>query len=190
MQHKDTESHPLIFLGIAAVFLHNQRMLRIIQSLIFFCILFLNWLIWSGYTDAFFLVSGVISVIAAMWLARRMGCLPYAWYQSWRAPAYVLWLLKEIVFSSVDVTRRIWMPRLRISPTTGWVTSSQTSDTGQTIFAISITLTPGTVSILVEKDRIFVHGLTQDGVSDLQQDGGMDAKVKSVMGEACYLPRS
>lgn len=164
-------------------------MLRMIQSVIFFCILYLTWCIWSGYSDAFFLVSGALSVAAVMGIARHMGCLPYAWYQAWRAPAYVLWLFKEIVLASVDVTRRVWMPRLRISPTTGWVHSSQTSDTGQTIFATSITLTPGTVSILVEKDRIFVHGLTRKGVSELQQDGGMDAKVKAVMGEACYLQR-
>ena len=37
---------------------------------------------------------------------------------------------------------------------------SQKSDLGQTIFANSITLTPGTISVEVEEDHFLVHALT------------------------------
>ena len=49
------------------------------------------------------------------------------------------------------------------------------------MFANSITLTPGTVSLSVLEDRIHVHALSRKSLEDLHQ-GEMDRRVCAVEG--------
>ena len=54
---------------------------------------------------------------------------------------------------------------------------TQTTRLGKTIYANSITLTPGTVSVRFEEDgTLLVHALTADSMDELK-DGEMDARV-------------
>jgi len=50
------------------------------------------------------------------------------------------------------------------------------------IFANSITLTPGTVSINLWRNEIRVHALTRDAAKTLR-DGEMDARVSRLEGQ-------
>ena len=118
-----------------------------------------------------------------VWLSRRMnivdeegvplqlGLRPFIYY----AP----WLLKEIVVANIDVTRRILHPRLPIRPTIVRVRASQKGDLGRVIYANSITLTPGTVSVDMEGDRITVHALSHEGAEE-DMAGEMDRRVSKL----------
>jgi multicomponent Na+:H+ antiporter subunit E len=93
-----------------------------------------------------------------------------------KIPQYWLWLIWEIVKANILVTKLIWHPRLSINPTVLRVKASQSSALGKVIYANSITLTPGTVSMNVENDEIEVHALTPELAQDLQS-GVMDRRV-------------
>jgi multicomponent Na+:H+ antiporter subunit E len=56
------------------------------------------------------------------------------------------------------------------------VTADQKSDLGIVIYANSITLTPGTVSIDLEGNQISVHALTEQSAADLLT-GEMNRRV-------------
>lgn len=90
---------------------------------------------------------------------------------------YTFWLLYEVAKSSVTVTRLIWCRPKSIRPTISSVPTQQDSDVTRVIFANSITLTPGTITIFVENDRLLVHSLTTEGIEDLLS-GEMDNQVK------------
>ena len=81
------------------------------------------------------------------------------------------------------VGRRALGPGLDISPTLLRVSASQKTDLGRVIYANSITLTPGTVSVDVEGGTILVHALSRDGAAALEE-GEMDRRVTRMMGEA------
>ena len=85
-----------------------------------------------------------------------------------RLPGYWLWLLVEIVKSSIEVARLILKPSLPISPTVVELDAATDSEVGQVIFANSITLSPGTVTLDVDEGRTVVHCLTQEGAAALQ----------------------
>ena len=90
---------------------------------------------------------------------------------------YWAWLLKEIVVSSIQVSRIILSPKLQIQPQFITVKSLARSDVGQVIFGNSITLTPGTMtSSISESGDVTVHALTQDGADGVLQ-GSMNLKV-------------
>ena len=61
--------------------------------------------------------------------------------------------------------------------------TSQKSQLGQVVYANSITLTPGTVSMTLENNQVRVHALTEDIAEDLQT-GTMDRRVTALEGES------
>ncbi len=89
---------------------------------------------------------------------------------------YIFWLLSEIAKSSVAVTKLIWQREPAISPVMSFIKTLQKTDIKRVIFANSITLTPGTITVLVEDQTLLVHSLTQEGLRDLE-DGNMDGKI-------------
>src|SRR3546814_8150937 len=99
------------------------------------------------------------------------------------ALTYWPWLLLEIVKSNIDVARRILDPALPISPTMIRVKASQKTELGRVIYANSITLTPGTVSVQLADGTIEVHSLTAEGAESLEE-GEMDRRVTAMEGTA------
>ena len=99
-----------------------------------------------------------------------------------RLPRFIAWLGRQVIRSSLDVTRRIWLPGLAISPTLVRIKSSQASALGKVIYANSITLTPGTVTLSIEGDELLVHALTRKDAAMLQQ-GEMDRRVTELEGQ-------
>ena len=137
------------------------------------------WLLWSGHLEALLLGLGFLSCIVAVALAARMGIVddegvPLALVG--RAARYAPWLLWQIVKANIDVARRILSPRLPVAPRLIRVRAQQRSAVGRALFANSITLTPGTVSVDVDGDTIVVHALTAEAASDVLA-GEMNRRV-------------
>ena len=75
------------------------------------------------------------------------------------------------------VVKNIWFPKTNpISPTIARIPMRQQSRVGQTIFANSITLTPGTVAFQVEDNVVVVHGIVEEAIIELKE-GEMNPRV-------------
>ncbi|MEH6651811.1 MAG: Na+/H+ antiporter subunit E [Motiliproteus sp.] len=142
--------------------------------------LYLFWLLLSGYVQPLLLGLGALSVLWAVWLARRMdrvdrepGFIP-------AAPGlfgYGLWLLWSVVKSNIDVARRIWTPSLPIHPNWRRLETRLSTPLQKTLFANSITLTPGTLTTDVNADHLIVHCLSEGICSELHQ-GEMERRIE------------
>lgn len=129
-------------------------------------------------------ITGLLSCLVVTWLARRMDIHDLAWspmrLHYGRLLAATAWMYKEILIANLDVSRRIFRylqgDKSAISPAMRRLPITQTMDASRVIHANSITLTPGTVSVYVEKDEIIIHALTQSG-ADSYQDGMLDEKI-------------
>ena len=137
------------------------------------------WLLLSGHLEALILVFGALSIAFVVWLSHRMNIIDRESYPFGLVPrlsGYWLWLLKEIVKSSIDVTRRVFGPSSSVRPVVFDAPMKLESDLGRVIYANSITLTPGTVSMNVTAEAIRVHALHPDIARDLRESG-MDARI-------------
>lgn len=137
------------------------------------------WWLLSGHTEPLLLCLGLASVLVTLVLALRLDIIDHESQPvefGHRLIPYWLWLIREIVRSNLEVTRHILKPAIDISPTVVAVESRCRTDIGRTILANSITLTPGTVTLEVETDRIQVHALTLKIASALQT-GEMASRV-------------
>jgi len=143
------------------------------------------WLLLSGHFEPLLLGMGLASIAAVVFIARRMDVIDHEGqpvHLGWRLVAYWPWLAWEIIKANWDVAKRILDPKLPISPTMTRVKATQKTELGQVIFANSITLTPGTVSVRLLPGEIIIHALSEDGAADLGS-GRMDRKVTGVEGD-------
>ncbi len=148
--------------------------------------LFGLWLLLSGHYEPLTIGLGAASCIFVALIAYRMDVADregHPVHLTWRTLIYWPWLLWEIVKANIDVARVILDPKLPISPRVIKVTASQADDLGRVIYANSITLTPGTVSIDVRGSMIEVHALT-GALAEGLQSGQMDRRVAGMAGGA------
>ncbi len=143
------------------------------------------WLLLSGHYQTLILGFGVASVALCVVIAMRMDVaddegMPF--HVGWRTVLYLPWLGWEIVKANIDVAKRVIQPTPDISPELFETPASQKTDLGQVIYANSITLTPGTVSVDLDPGVIRVHALSREG-ADGVREGEMDRRVRAIEGE-------
>lgn len=153
-----------------------------------FFILFAFWLALSGKFDAFHLTLGVISTaIVTFWtgdlllqekqsLGRRMASYV-------RLIIYSFWLVKEIVLANIQVLKLALSPQLEknINPKMISFKTKCKSDFSKFVFATSITLTPGTVTVRIQDDEFLVHAINDEVAASLP--GDMEKRVCEIFGE-------
>lgn len=140
------------------------------------------WMLLSGHTEPLLLGLGTVSVLVVGFLAHRMDLADHEGHPvhlGLRAIPYWLWLAVEIGKANVDVAWRILRPGRHISPVMLRVRATQHTDVGRVLYANSITLTPGTVSMHLDGDWIDVHALSRDGAEGMLT-GDMDRRVTAV----------
>ena len=74
------------------------------------------------------------------------------------------------------VVKHIWLGNKTISPTLKTINAGQATDIGKVIYANSITLTPGTVTVNVEGNKFMIHALLKESIEELEA-GEMDRRV-------------
>ncbi len=147
-----------------------------------------TWLLWSGHSEPLLLALGAVSVVIATLLARRMDLIdeesePY--HLGLRPLLYAPWLLWEIAKANLHVARVILTPSLPIRPRLLRIRGRQETDLGLVIFANSITLTPGTVTLDVRDQTLLVHALTRDSAEGLL-DGRINDRVAWLEGTEAH----
>ena len=132
-------------------------------------VLIFSWLAWSGLYKPLLLGLGLFSCLLSLWLAQRMGFFRHVipLRTMLRLPGYWVWLLQEVTRSSLTVARIVLSPSLPISPTMVELTTTEATEAGRVVLGNSITLSPGTVTIDLYKDRLLVHCLTRESAREL-----------------------
>ena len=152
------------------------------RALVVFVVLLSTWLLWSGVYEPLTIGLGVASCAFVAWFTARLE--PEAGAKTdlgfWlRLLLYIPWLLKEIVVANLEVARVILSPRMPISPQMLRVPCGPKTPLGQALYANSITLTPGTITLDLRNDSVLVHALCK-GTSQ----GEMDRRCRKVEGQA------
>jgi multicomponent Na+:H+ antiporter subunit E len=158
-------------------------------SFIAFIILFVFWIFLSGQFDLFHLSLGVISCVL---VSRISGNLffreksirsAYLW-EVLRFLKYLPWLLYQIVLANIHVAYLVLHPKMLtlIDPHIIRFKVKLKTDIGLTTFGNSITLTPGTITVLIHEESFYVHAINQKVVDDLLT-GEMEDRVTQIYKE-------
>lgn len=157
-----------------------------LNSIVVFLLLLTTWGILSGFFTPLFIALAVFSCALSVWFRYRMKTnenYPPVFSNLFRFPLYTLWLIKEIFKSTFAVARLVWTPGQKIAPSFAWIPTAQHSNLNKTIYANSITLTPGTVTVVVRGNQLGVHALENSSLEDLR-NGNMDQTILKYFKEA------
>jgi len=143
--------------------------------------MFALWLLMSGIHNSFMIGLGAgSSVIVGILVWRMEKASPGARIRMSLRPvtfvSYIVWLMKEIAKANWAVTKAIMATDLSMRRHYFLVPVGQKTEVGQTIYANSITLTPGTLTVELEEGSFWVHALDY-GDTTMDELADMDARV-------------
>lgn len=153
---------------------------------VLFVTLMALWLLWSGLYLPLMLALGLASCVLVVWLTRRFETIDHEsvpLHLGFGIFAYWGWLLKEIVVSSLQVTKIILSRDMPISPRVVKVKAQARGEVREVLLGNSITLTPGTLTTDIdEHGNITVHALTEEGAQGVLS-GEMNDRVAALGGK-------
>jgi multicomponent Na+:H+ antiporter subunit E len=142
--------------------------------------LYLFWVLLSGHFTLLLLSLGGLSVGLTVWFLRRMDQVDGEGSfvrLSAGLIGYVCWLYWNVVKSCIDVVIRIWDPKLPINPTWQRIETDISTPLKKTLYANSITLTPGTITTNARRDHLWIHSLSSESLAELQK-GEMERRIQ------------
>ena len=163
--------------------------------IVIFLILLLNWVILSGKFDAFHLGLGVISCVVVTWIShdllyhdRKKGASERL-REAWAFLQYLPWITWEVVKANLHVFKLAMTKEgyEEMSPRVVTFKTYLKTDFAKFVLANSITLTPGTITMLIRGDVFHIHTMSQFLEDDLLT-GGIEIKVAEVF-EPEVLPQ-
>lgn len=150
--------------------LRRNRAAYLFSSLLAF------WLILSGGVDVQRVAVGIlVAGLLTMFWGRKLLTGPaeadLPAIQIFLHPAfpqYVWRLVAEIVKANLMVAAIVLNPKMPISPHFVIVNTSLKHDLSRVIYANSITITPGTISVSLTGDTLVVHALTKEAAEGVR----------------------
>ena len=136
-------------------------------------LVFVLWLIFNGKITLEILILGVlISALIYVIFYRLIGySFRYDIMIIRNLPLLLLYLcnlVKEIVKAAFSVMAIVWNPAGRPDPVMVEFHSGLKAPFSNVLLANSITLTPGTFTVIQEEDRFVVHCLRREFAEDLE----------------------
>lgn len=149
------------------------------------------WMILTRSFDPQELVVGTVASVLVALLVRRVAAQLIVCGSSWPRRttflfAYVPYLLWSIVRANIDVALRVVNPRLPIRPGIVRVKTRLKSPLGRLLLTSSITLTPGTLTVDIDGDDLFIHWIDVEGADteDISRRivGGFERYLEVIFG--------
>ena len=166
-------------------FSRTVRKKKLFPFIFTFIIAFAFWIILSGKFDPFHISLGIIACAIVAFVSGDLliastntKSMPRQWLGFIR---YLPWILYQVFLANIHVLKLVFHPRMMtlIDPKIIRFKSCLNNEMALFIFANSITLTPGTITVSVSMDGDFrVHAI--DKASSEPLPGKMEAKVARI----------
>ncbi len=130
------------------------------QFALFFVLMIVWFLINNSFQLEIIIIGAILSIIVSVIFGRRTDVLnefkftPAAFFYTL---IYLMVFFAELIKSNIDVALRVVRPSLPINPGIVKTKTVLKSKMARMILTNSITLTPGTLTVDIEDDIIYIH---------------------------------
>ena len=141
--------------------------------------LFVLWIFLSASFEWIHLGLGLIFSFAVAWInSDRSPFVPK--FRLWpRILLYLPWLFYKILQSSLNLSKLILHPALPIAPKLISVESKLRHHAAVVLLGNSITLTPGTITAVVDRNNLIVHAMDKVLCEDVASKQ-MESKIADI----------
>jgi multicomponent Na+:H+ antiporter subunit E len=155
------------------------------KYLITFITLLVVYLFLAGFVIEEVILGSFVSAVLTILLANRLN-----FKVDWHFPlklikflfVYIPVFIWKLILANIDVARRVLSFKIPLNPGIVKVKTNLKGDLGKLTLANSITLTPGTLSIDVEDDCIYVHTIDVKKSSKDQNQKEISGPFEKILG--------
>jgi multicomponent Na+:H+ antiporter subunit E len=88
----------------------------------------------------------------------------------------------KLILANFDVARRVLSPKIPLNPGIVRIKTDLKGDFGKLTLANSITLTPGTLSIDIDEDYLYVHTVDVIGKNEAENKKAISESFEKILG--------
>jgi multicomponent Na+:H+ antiporter subunit E len=137
-----------------------------------FLLMMTFWLVMSGMFDIFHISMGILSVVIVLFVNTKIRNYNFFDEAEYRAVQFnilrffyfIFFLVWEIISSSFRIAYVIIHPKMPIKTGIIKFKTNLPNMNAKVLLGNSITLTPGTVTLQIEKDEFLIHSLTNEAL--------------------------
>ncbi len=150
-----------------------------------FLVFYAVYLLLAGWVVQELILGALISLILTIIVAH------YVNYQidyklPWRIVVFVFVYLPvfiwQLLLANLDVARRVLSPKIPLNPGFVKVDSDLQGDFAKLMLANSITLTPGTLSVDVKGQDLYIHTVDVKGSTQAEHKANISALFEKILG--------
>lgn len=150
-----------------------------------FLVLFASYVVLAGFHVQELMLGAFVSVVLTILLANMVE-----YTIDYKFPirllvfifAYVPVFIYQLVLSNFDVARRVLSPKIPLNPGFVKIKTDLKGDFAKLTLANSITLTPGTLSIDIKDDAIYVHTIDVKGKTPEENKQNISSSFEKLLG--------
>jgi len=150
-----------------------------------FVVLFVIYLFLAGFTVDEVIVGSIVSAAMTLILVKYVNfkidlLLPIKLVKF--VFIYLPVFIWKLILANFDVARRVLSPKIPLNPGIVRVKTNLKGDFGKLALANSITLTPGTLSIDIEGDDLYVHTVDVLGKTEAENRKIISSTFENILG--------
>lgn len=150
-----------------------------------FIVLFVVYLFLAGFVLDEVIVGGIVSAALTLILVKFVNfkvdfLLPIKLLKF--VFVYLPVFIWKLILANLDVARRVLSPKIPLNPGIVKVPTGLKGDFGKLALANSITLTPGTLSIDVEDDALYIHTVDVKGKTVEENQKEISGAFEKILG--------
>lgn len=150
-----------------------------------FLVLLLVYLFLAGFTIAELILGGIISAVLSMLIVKTVNYsmdITLPWKLLKFLVIYLPVFVYKLILANMDIARRVLSPKIPLNPGIVKVKTNLKGDFGKLTLANSITLTPGTLSIDIDDEGIYVHTVEVKGTTPEEHQKDISAPFERILG--------
>ncbi|BDU50735.1 Na+/H+ antiporter subunit E [Haliovirga abyssi] len=150
-----------------------------------FVLLWLIWIVATGISIQEIVVGGIASLIVAAVIYKQVS---YSFGVDSIVKifkfvfVYIPVFIYQMILSNLDVAYRVLSPSLPINPGFVKIKTSLKGEVGKLALANSITLTPGTLTLDVDDENIYIHWIDVKGSGSKEYQENISQTFEKVLG--------
>ncbi|MFH0993782.1 MAG: Na+/H+ antiporter subunit E [bacterium] len=150
-----------------------------------FVVMLLVYLFLAGFSIDEVILGSIVSAILTILLSKYINfkidvLLP--WRLVKFVVVYIPVFLWKLLLANFDIARRVLTPKIPLNPGIVRIKTHLKGDFGKLTLANSITLTPGTLSIDVEGDSLYVHTVDVQGGNEAENTKLISGSFEKILG--------
>ncbi|BEP29448.1 Na+/H+ antiporter subunit E [Helicovermis profundi] len=150
-----------------------------------FSIIWITWILLTGLNTNELILGFVVSVLLS-YVIRSIIDYEFSFNSIPKIikffVVYIPVFLLELIKANLDVAYRVLSPSMPINPGFVRIPTNIKSEYGRLTLANSITLTPGTISVDVSDDSVYIHWIDVKGSNNEEYQKNVSGSFEKILG--------